>query len=300
MSVEVPRAELVGADPIDRGARAFVHGLRDLGWVDGRDIVIESRSAEGHPDRLPALLREVIAAPVDVIVGAGSAFALAARQATDKIPIVAVGPNLVALGLAGSLARPGGNVTGLTFTAGPAVDGKRLELLKHTVPNAKRVVLIRGRQPPGQPAWTAETSAAAQALGLALSFVVVNSSEDFDAAFADISRRRPDAIWCADSPVTLGNRARIMAFAARERLPAIARLRQFAEVGALMAYGPSLVEAERHAARYVAKILEGAKPGELPIEQPARLEFVINLKTAKALAIAIPKAVLLQADELIE
>ncbi len=304
ISTEVPQAENVGPDPINRGARAFVHGLRDLGWVDGRNLIIEHRSAEGRPERLPALLREVVALPVDVIVTGGGAMALAARQATDTIPIVAIGPDLVTMGLAQSLARPGGNVTGLTFDAGPAVSGKRLEFLKRAVPAAKRITLIRRRITPGQPPWSAQTGEAARALGLVLSVLEVDSPEDLDAAFVAMSRTtsatRPDAIWCADTPVIIGNRDRIIAFAARARLPTLFGLRLFVDSGGLMSYGTNFAETERRAAQYVDKILKGAKPAEMPIEQPTRFEFVINLKTAAALGITIPKAVLLAADEVIQ
>ena len=297
--MEAPLADIVGADPADPGARAFVHGLRDLGWVDGRNVTIVNRSAEGRPERLPALLREVIELPVDVIVTAGGAMSRAARQATDTTPIVAIGPDLVALGLASSLARPGGNVTGLTFETGSAMAAKRLQLLKRAVPAVKRVTYIRPSPVAGQPMWSAETTEAARALGLVLSAAVVDSPEDLDAAFAAMSRNRPDAIWCSDSPVNLGNRARIIAFATRERLPSLFGLRQFAETGGLMSYATNLVEVERRAAAYVDKILKGAKPGELAIELPTRFEFIINLKTAAALGITIPKALLLTADEVI-
>ena len=299
VSIEVPLADLVGPDPIDRGARAFVHGLRDLGWVDGRSVVIEHRSAEGRPDRLPALLREVAELPVDVIVTAGSQMARAARQATDTTPIVAIGPDLVALGLASSLARPGGNVTGLTFETGPAMAAKRLQMLKRAVPAVRRIAFIRPSPIAGQPMWPAQTAEAARELGLVLSAVVVDGPDDLDAAFAAILRNRPDAIWCSDSPVNIGNRARIIAFAARERLPSLFGLRQFAESGGLMSYATNLAETERRAAAYVDKILKGAKPGELAIELPTRFEFVINLKTAAALGIKIPQELLLLVDDVI-
>ncbi len=300
ISTEAPLAEMVGPDPINREARAFVHGLRDLGWVDGRNVIIEHRSAEGRPERLPALLRELVDLPVDVIVTGGTAAALAAKRATDTTPIVAIGPDLVALGLAGSLARPGANVTGLTFYAGPAMLAKRLELLKLAVPAATRVAIVRPRAVPGQPNWGPETAAAAGALGVVLSVAGVDGPEDFDAAFAALSRNRPDAILCTESPVIIGNRARIIAFAARERLPAIYGLRLFADAGGLMSYGTDLAETERRAALYVDKILKGSKPGELPIDQPTRFDLVINLKTAKTLGITITPSILVRATEVIE
>jgi putative ABC transport system substrate-binding protein len=300
ISVEVPLAEMVGPDPINAYARAFVHGLRDLGWVDGRNVIIEHRSAEGRPERLPALVREVVDLRVEVIVTGGSQTVRAARQATDTIPIVAIGPDLVALGLANSLARPGGNVTGLPFFAGPSMFAKRLELLKRAAPTVKRIAYLSRAPAAGQPMWGAETAEAARALGLVLSGIAVDRPEDFDSAFAAMSLQQPDAILATDTPVNLGNRARIGEFAARERLPAIYGLRQFPEAGGLMSYGIHIPDIQRRAAQYVDKILKGAKPGELPIELPTRFELVINLKTAKALGLTIPKVLLLQADEVIQ
>ncbi len=300
ISTETSLAENVGADPIHPFARALVHGLRDLGWVDGRNVIIEHRSAEGRPERLPALLREVIELPVDLIITAGSTAALAARRATDKIPIVSVGPNLVAMGLAASVARPGGNITGLSFDTGTAIVGKRLEWLKRAVPSARRIAYLRPRLAPGRPPWSAETVAAAQALGLELVDHVVDGPDDFDAAFAQMLRNRPHAISGFDSPLNIGNRARIIEFATRERLPVIFGLRQFPEAGALMSYGVNLPEAERRAALYVDKILKGAKPGELPIELPTRFELVVNLKAASALGVKVPQELLLFADEVMQ
>jgi len=291
---------MIGPDPIDANSRGFVHGLRDLGWVDGRNVIIEHRSAEGRPERVPALVREVVDLRADVIITAGTAMVRAARQATDTIPIVAIGPNLVALGLANSLARPGGNVTGLPFYAGPAMFAKRLELLKRAAPAVKRIAWLGAAPAAGQSMWGAETADAARALGLVLSGIAVDRPEDLDAAFASMSRQRPDAIFPTDTPLNLGNRARIVEFAARERLPAIYGLRQFPEAGGLMSYGIDIPDIQRRAAQYVDRILKGAKPGELPMELPTRFEFVINLKTAKALGLAIPKALLLQADQVIQ
>jgi len=300
ISVGAPLAQMVGPDPIDANARGFVHGLRDLGWVDGRNVIIEHRSAEGRLERVPALVREVVDLRVDVIVTAGGSMALAARQATDTIPIVAVGPNLVALGLANSLARPGGNVTGLSFHAGPSMFAKRLDLLKRAAPAVKRITWLGQSVPVGKSMWSAETAEGARSLGLVLSGIAVDRPEDFDTAFGSMSRQRPDAILATDTPLNIGNRARIVEFAARERLPAVYGLRQFPEAGGLMSYGIDIPDIERRAAQYVDKILKGAKPGELPIELPTRFELVINLKTAKALGLAMPQAFLLQADEVIQ
>jgi len=263
-------------------------------------VIIEARSAEGRPERLPALVREVAELPVDVIVTAGTPMVRAARQATDTIPIIAIGPNLVTLGLANSLARPGGNVTGLSFYAGPSMFGKRLDLLKRAAPAVTRIAYMGQSVPVGKSMWTAETAEAARTLGLVLSGIAVDRPEDLDAAFGSMSRQRPDAILATDTPVNLGNRARIVEFAARERLPAIYGLRPSPEAGGLMSYGIHIPDLTRRAAHYVDKILKGAKPGELPIELPTRFELVINLKTAKALGLTMPQALLLQADEVIQ
>jgi putative ABC transport system substrate-binding protein len=300
MANSTPLSEMNGPAPINPNAQAFVHGLRELGWIEGRNIVIERRSAEGRPERLPRLMREAVDRKADVIVTYGTAMALAARQATDTIPVVALGPDLVALGLATSLARPGGNVTGLSLVAGPAMNGKRLELLKQLVPKAIRVAFFRDPPTPGRPVWSAETEAAARALGLSLQMAAVGSPEDFDTVFAAIARDRPDAIFCADTPLNLGNRQRIIDFAARERLPTVYALRAYAEAGGLLSYGADLADLSRRAATYVDKILKGAKPGELPVEQPTKFELVINLKTAKALGLTIPQSLLRRADEVIE
>lgn len=300
LSTESPLAENLGPNPIHAFTRAFIHGLRDLGWFDGRNIVIEHRSAEGRPERLPALLREVVDLQVDIIVTAGSQAALAARRATGTIPIVSVGPNLVTLGLAASVARPGGNVTGLSFDTGTALLGKRLEWLQRIVPSVRRVAYLRQRTPATSPAFQVETAAAVRSLGIELTIVEVNGPEDFDAAFAAMSRHRPDAISGADSPLNIGNRARIIEFARREGLPMVFGLRQFAEAGALLSYGIDIPELERRAARYVDKILKGAKPGELPIELPTRFELVINQKAAAALGVRLPDDLLLLADAVIQ
>jgi putative ABC transport system substrate-binding protein len=300
MANSTPLSEMNGPAPINPNAQAFVRGLRELGWIEGRNIVIERRSAEGRPERLPGLMREAVDRKADVIVTYGTAMALAARQATDTIPVVALGPDLVALGLATSLARPGGNVTGLSLVAGPAMNGKRLELLKQLVPKATRVAFFRDPPTPGRPVWSAETEAAARALGLSLQMAAVGSPEDFDTVFAAIARDRPDAIFCADTPLNLGNRQRIIDFAARERLPTVYALRAYAESGGLLSYGADLTDLSRRAATYVDKILKGAKPGELPVEQPTKFELVINLKTAKALGLTIPQSLLRRADEVIE
>jgi putative ABC transport system substrate-binding protein len=298
----VPVADMMGAVPAERTARAFVRGLHELGFVDGRNIVIERRSAEGQPGRIPALVQEVVSLKVDVLVTAGSPMSRAAKQATDTIPIVAVATrDPVALGLATSLARPGGNVTGLTIDTGAGLEGKRLELLKEAVPTLVRVAVMRPRSAPGQPARDPEIEAAAQALGLILQWVAVDGPEEFKAAFASIARSAAQAIFATGSPLYVGplQRRQIIDFAAKQGLPTIGPWREFPESGGLMSYGPDNADLFRRAAAYVAKILEGARPGELPIEQPTKFELVVNLKTAKALGLTMPQSLLLRADEVI-
>jgi putative ABC transport system substrate-binding protein len=231
-------------------------------------------------------------------VTSGPAATSAARHATDSIPVVSVGPDPVAIGLASSFARPGGNVTGVRLEAGSAMNGKRLELLKQLVPTAHRVAVIRGR--PQTPVWDATTEAAARALGLSLEIAAADLPEDLDAMFAEVTRDGPDAILCIDSPLTLSNRQRIVDFAARRRLPTIYAVRAFAESGGLMSYGGNLDDLSRRAAGYVDKILKGTKPAELPVEQGNKFELVINLRAAKALGLTIPQALLLRADEVIQ
>jgi len=300
----VPVADMAGAEPVERTVRAFVHGLRDLGFVEGRNIVIERRSAEGQPDRIPALVQEMVNLKVDVLVTAGSPMSDAARRATATIPVVAVAArDPVAMGLATSLARPGGNLTGLTLDAGATLDGKRLELLKAAVPSASRIAVIRPRPRTGRPVWDPDIEAAARAMGLTLQLVAVDDPEEFKAAFTAIARDGAQAIFVpAGAPLYLGPQARrlIIDFAAKHGLPTVAPWREFPESGGLMSYGPDNADLFRRAATYVVKILKGAKPADLPIEQPTKFEFVINMKTAKALGLTIPKSLLLRADEVIE
>lgn len=272
--------------------------LRELGWDDGKTFRMEYAYAEGREDRLPGLAAALVDKQVDVIVTAGGESTRAAKRATDTIPIVAIGPNLVAMGFASSVARPGGNVTGPSFDAGPGLSAKRLELLKLAVPAAKRMAYIRNT---GQTTGAAEAAiAAARANGLELAMLEVNGPADLDTAFATLTRNRPDAVWFADSPANISQRSRIVEFAARERLPAIYGVRQFAESGGLMSYGINIAERSRTAAQYVDKILRGAKPGDLPIDRGTLLELVVNLKAARALGLTMPQELLLSAQQVIE
>jgi len=278
----------------------FRQGLRDLGWVEGRNIALEYRFAQGRPDGLPALAAELVRLKVDVIVIEGGQAALAAKHATQTIPIVmAVIDDPVKAGLVASLARPGGNVTGLTLFASE-LSGKRLQLLKEVVPRSTLVAVIRNVTHPNAADLWGETEAAARSLDLRLQSVEVRSPADLGGAFKAVTSARPSAFITLADGMLFYNRTRIGDFAAQSQLPAIYPDREFAKAGGLMAYGPSLASNFRRAATYVDKILKGAKPADLPVEQPTKFELVINAKTAKALGLTIPLAVLARADEVIQ
>ncbi len=282
---------------------AFRQGLRDLGYVEGRNVVIEYRSAEGKFERLPALAAELVALKVDVIVTSSTEGVLAAKQATRTLPIViaAVG-DPVASGLVTSLARPGGNVTGLSALS-PELVEKGLELLKQAVPRVSRVAVLW--QPGGLGERTEQdilkaADVAGRALGVRLQVVEVRGPADFDRAFSDMTRARAGALAVLPGTMFIIERRRLVDLAAKNRLPAVYPLREFVDAGGLMAYGASLADLFRRAAIYVDKILKGAKPADLPVEQPTKFELVINLKTAKALGLTIPPSVLGRADEVVQ
>ena len=279
----------------------FRRGLRELGWIEGQNLVIEYRLAEGKAERYPDLAAELVRLRVDVIVtSSGEPAILAAKRATTTIPIVmAISADPVGTGLVASLARPGGNVTGLSILA-PEVAGKRLQLLKEAVPRASRVAVLWNAAYPGKALELSETQSAARALGVTLQSVEVRGPNDFPNAFSAITRARPDALITFSDPLTNAERSRIVDFATRSRLPMISETRQFADAGGLMTYGASTADLVRRSATYVDKILKGAKPADLPVEQPAKFELVINLKTAKALGLTVPPTILFQADEVIK
>jgi len=279
---------------------AFRQGLRDLGYVEGRNLVIEYRDAEGKLERLPALAAELVALKVDVILVGSTPTALAAKQATSTLPIVfaAVG-DPVTDGLVASLARPGGNVTGLSTSATLEIVGKRLELLKQAIPGVTRVAVLW--QPGGQGERTdkdilKEVEAAARALGVRLQVVEARGPEDFDRAFSEMTRARASALTVLGTTLFFNERRRLADLAAKNRLSAMYPLREYVDAGGLMSYGPNLADLFRRAATYVDKILKGAKPGDLPVEQPTKFELVINLKTVKGLALMIPPSVLQRAE----
>ena len=282
---------------------AFRQGLRDLGYAEGRNVVIELRDAEGKFERLSALAAELVALKVDVIVAPSTLAALAAKQATRTLPIVFIGANdPVTDGLVASLARPGGNVTGLASLVSELV-GKYLELLKQALPEVSRVAFLW--HPGGSGERTEKdmlkaAEAAARALGVRLQFVEVRGPEDFDRAFSDMTGARAGALTVFGSTMFVSERRRLVDLAAKNRLPGMYPIREFVDAGGLMAYGPNNADLLRRAATYVDKILKGAKPGDLPVEQPTMFELVINLKTAKDLGLTIPPSVLARADEVIQ
>ena len=275
-------------------------GLREHGYVDGHNAVIEWRYADGREERLPDLAADLVRLPVDVIVAAGLAPARAAKAATSTIPIVLGSSNdPVATGLVPSLARPGGNITGITNTS-PGLSGKQLQILRDAVPGIARVALLWNAADPGTMLAYQGALDGARALGLKLQEWEVRRPEDFENVFDVAARQPPDALFTLRDSLTNTYRARILDFAATSRLPTMSGLREFAVDGGFLAYGPSLDGSYHRAALYVDKILKGAQPAHLPIEQPMRFDFVINLGTAQALGLTIPQHVLLQATEVIQ
>jgi putative ABC transport system substrate-binding protein len=279
---------------------AFQAGLREHGWIEGQNFTLEYRSAEGQEDRLPALAAELAGSAVDVIVVmGGTPAAEAARAATATIPIVlALVNDPLSVGLVPSLAQPGGNITGLSLLS-TGLAPKRLELLKEVVPTLSHVANVWRAASADQTAVIRETEGAARTLGLRVSTLAIREVADLDAAHAFVQRERVDGMIGFCDPLLFGRRKNLITFADTARLPAIFDTRQYADDGALLAYGPSLAEAARRAAGYVDKILKGSSPGDLPVEQPTRFELVVNLTAAQALGLTMPQSVLLQATEII-
>ena len=279
---------------------AFIEDLHKLGWIEGKNILIERRYAENQLDRLPGLAAELVRLEVAVIVTIGTLAPLAAKRATTTIPIVLVaagdplGSELVA-----SLARPGGNVTGLSMMV-PDLAGKRLELLKEMLPGISHLAVLWNAANPYSTRVFRETQDAAPTLGIELQSLEVKGPGDIDSALDAAIRKRVDALITVEDPFTFTYRQQIADFTAKNHLPAMSGLREFAEAGNLMTYGVDLVDLNWKATRYVDKILKGEKPADLPIEQPTKFELVINLKTAKALGLSIPQTLLVAADEVIE
>jgi putative tryptophan/tyrosine transport system substrate-binding protein len=303
-AAQVPRIGLLTAGPASpsslRTLEAFRQGLRDLGYIEGQHVVLEQRRAEGSDARLRELATELVQLPVDVLVAGGPPAIRAAQQATRTIPIVmAAGGDPVAAGWVASLAQPGGNVTGLS-TQSAELSGKQLELLLETVPTGTRIAVLANPAEPDSRARLHYVQGAAQALRVPLHVLAVQSREDLARAFATIAREGLGALLVLSDPLLLGQfRSDIIAFAQRQRVPAMYSARAYVDVGGLMAYGASLPAIFRRAAFYVDRLLKGATPAALPVEQPTKFELVINLKTAQALGLTMPPSLLLLADEVI-
>jgi putative ABC transport system substrate-binding protein len=286
------------AETVTPLVRALTEGLRDLGYVEGRNIVFERRYADGRVERLPDLAAELVQLRMDVIVTGSNIHVAAAKRATATIPIVMVAAgDPVGAGFIATLARPGGNITGLSADASREIVGKNLALLKEIVPRLSRVGVVGQLTLLGG---VAALETAARQLNVALEVVDIRSPDDFEGAFATMVGKRVGAVIVNAGPLTYMRRQQIADLALKHRLPAITGLNEFAQAGLLMSYGPNLPDMYRRAASYVAKILRGAKPGDLPVEQPTKFELVINLKTAKALGLTIPQSLLLRADEVVQ
>jgi putative tryptophan/tyrosine transport system substrate-binding protein len=302
---KVPRIGFLSlTSPSDRPflLDAFRQRLRELGWVEGQNIVIDYRYAEDRVDRLPDLAAELVRLRVDLIIAsAGTQVATAAKNATETIPIVMIAVrDPVGIGLIASLARPGGNVTGVAGSAGLEWVAKQLELLKETAPKIRRVAILSNPANAYHQLAIREVNVAARSLGVQLQLVEARGPKEFDAAFAAMAKERVGALLVLSDSIFSSHRTRLADLAARSRLPAAYGIRESVEAGGLMSYGPSFLDFYRRAATYVDKILNGAKPGELPVEQPTKFELVINMKTAKALGLTIPQSLLVRADEIIQ
>ena len=293
---------LLAVSPSAAAARteAFRQGLRELGYVEGKNIVIESRYAEGKLDRLPALAAELVRLKVDIIVTAGGQATRAAKEATPTIPIVMTNdPDPVGSGFVASLARPGGNITGLS-TLAPELSGKRLELLREVVPKLSRVAIVGTSTQAGHAQAIKELELAAKAFNVQIQYLDVLDSKDIETAFRAAAKGRADGVLTLTSPILRSQRAQLADLAVKNRIPAIYNDIQFVEAGGLIFYGVSFLDLDHRAATYVDKILKGAKPADLPVEQPTKFEFVINLKAAKQIGLTIPPNVLARADRVIK
>jgi putative ABC transport system substrate-binding protein len=309
LAVEAQQARVPRIGFIEAGAlssnrhflEAFRQGLRELGYVEGRNITVEDRWADGRSERFPALLTELIRLGVDVIVQASTPGAVAAKRATSTIPVVFWGvTDPVGLGLVASLGRPGGNLTGLALAVEEGFAGKWLEMFKQAVPAASQVAVMWNPEAPGLERRAAELATGAARLGLTLHELPVRSVDDLGGAFAMMVKAHVGGLIVVTDPLTLSHRAQIVQSAAKARVPTVYGFGEFARAGGLMAYGPSVPDLARRAATYVDKILKGAKPADLPVEQPTKFELVINLKTAQTLGLTIPPALLARADQVIE
>ena len=281
--------------------KALNEGLQELGYVEGRNVVFERRFAEGRQERLPALVAELVQLNVDVLVTGSNPVVAAVKQATATIPVVmAVSRDPVGAGFIASLARPAGNITGFANDPAPEIMGKNLQLLKEAAPRVSRVAFLWNPVPPGAGTYRNALESAARNLGVTFQSVEVRGRDEFEGAFAAMVRERANGLVVAADPVTFGPRSQVVLLAARSRLPAVYGQREFTEAGGLMSYGPNIADQFRRAATYVDKILKGAKPGDLAVEQATKFELLLNLKTAKTLGLTISPSLLLRADHIIE
>jgi putative ABC transport system substrate-binding protein len=299
--ITAPLSEMAGLEPANALTRGFVQGLRALDYVEGQNLILERRSAEGRYERFGEIVAELVRLRADVIVTTGTPMTRVAKAVTTSVPIVMTGvTNPVGEGIVQSLARPGGNITGLTSLVGPEFEAKRLELLKELLPGVSRVAYLASKENNDwEASWGKSVRAAAQALGVTL-VLAEHTPQQYTDAFTLFSRARAEALFVSGSPTAYVDRALIVDFATRTRLPSSFAYRESVDLGGLMSYGVSLSVNGRRAATFVDKILKGAKPSDLPIEQPTKFELVINLKTAKALGLTIPTALLQRADQVIE
>jgi putative ABC transport system substrate-binding protein len=287
-----------GSDPVE--TEALRQGLRDLGYVEGRNLVIEYRYAEGHPDRLPGLIAELVDLKVTLLVTPGTPVTSVAKRESRGTPIVSVSNDPVSSGFVESLARPGGTITGLSLTSDPAFTAKWLELVRETLPQASRVGVIWNPTNRSNAAAQKEMDRVGPRFGVQLASHPVQDPAGIDAVFASMSRARMAAVIIHNDPLLTAQRDRIVRLAAANRIATFAGIGYFVEGGGLVAYGPSLFDTYRRAAYFVDKIVKGAKPADLPVEQPTKFELIVNMRTAKALGIAIPRSVLIRADKIIE
>ena len=291
---------LAGTAPPDEHWKVFMEGMQERGWIEGQNFTFDPLYSEGQSERFPALAAELVRRNVDIIVTGGTPPTTAARNATTTIPIVFFyAGDPVGSGFVANLARPGGNITGLGGLA-PGVSAKTLELLKEAVPKASRIAILLSSSVRVAAASLAEIEPAARRIGVLLSPVEIRAPDELDSAFAAIARERPDALLILGQPFMFPHRARVAALALEQRLPAIISFKEVAEAGLLMSYGALLLDDLRRLPHYLDRILKGTPPGELPVEQPSRFYLVVNLKTARAIGIAIPQSLLLRADEVIQ
>jgi len=298
-----PRIAFLGAESPSTNQHfleAFRQGLREHGYVDGQNMTLEARWAEGKSERFPELVGELIRVKSSVILTVSLGAAVAAKKSTSAIPIVFIASDPLGSGLVRSLARPGGNLTGFSLFLGEDFSSKWLELLREVMPKSSRISILLNRTNPASAGYLTVLQGAAQKLGIKLQLQDVRDSGQFDGAFATMVAERTQGIVVVVDPLTVRHRGRIVELAAKHRLPAVYGFREFVEAGGLMSYGVNVPSLCRRAAGYVDKILKGAKPGDLPVEQPTTFERVINLKTAKALGLTIPPALLQRADEVIQ